>query len=114
MARRASVEVRQRWRRLLVRFVSSDLSVAEFCRREQVSVASFYQWRKKLQAKDGDPVPTAPTPPTFLPVQVAATTSLLHVAFPNGATLTLPVDDHQLIKLSIEAVAMARTTPGEA
>ena len=111
MARKASLEVRTQWRHRLGRFTRSKSSVAEFCRSEKVSVASFYQWRKKLtEIGLGD---QGTTQPTFLPVQVATTPSL-QVIFPNGATLTLPVDDHELIKLSIEAVALARTTSGEA
>ena len=114
MARKASLEVRTQWRRRLRRFARWKLSVAEFCRREKVSVASFYQWRKKLDAS-GEPGLDDPntTQPTFLPVHVAATASL-QVAFPNGATITLPVDDHQLIKLSIETIAVARTSTAPA
>ncbi len=110
MARKARHEVQRQWHRRLGRFSRSTLSVAEFCRLEKVSVASFYQWRKKLAvtARDGQDT-TATAKPTFLPVQVAASPGL-QIAFPNGATLTLPVDDHELIKLSIEAIAQAPTT----
>lgn len=114
MARKASLERQRQWRDRLERFTHSTLSVAEFCRREKVSVASFYQWRKKLAVTAPDGQDTAsPTKPTFLPVQVTASRGL-QVAFPNGATLTLPVDDHALIRLSIEAIAQARTICGEA
>lgn len=114
MARQASLERKRQWRQRLGRFSRSKLSVAEFCRREQVSVPSFYQWRKKLAVTADDGQDTTPTTkPTFLPVQVAASPDL-QVAFPNGATLTLPVDDHALIRLSIEAIAQARTISGEA
>ena len=41
------------WRELLSRFESSGLGVAEFCHRESVSAASFYQWRSRLGADDG-------------------------------------------------------------
>ena len=43
------------WRERLVRFRDAGLSIAEFCRREQVSEPSFYQWRKRLNgwAKNG-------------------------------------------------------------
>jgi hypothetical protein len=114
MAREASLEVQRQWRDRLRRFSRSTLSVAEFCRREQVSVPSFYQWRKKLAvtAREGQDT-TPPTAATFLPVQVAASRGL-QVAFPNGVTLTLPADDHELIQRSIAAIAEARTTCGEA
>lgn len=70
MGRRAGVLLQGRWRDRLQRFGRSRLSVAEFCRREKVSAASFYQWRKKLAAtvrQGQDAMPAA----TLLPVQVA-------------------------------------------
>ena len=40
---------RDDWRRRLARFDSSSLTVLEFCRREQVSQASFYYWSKRIR-----------------------------------------------------------------
>ena len=37
-----------RWVERLERFADAKVSVAEFCRREAVSVASFYAWKKRL------------------------------------------------------------------
>jgi hypothetical protein len=48
MARRSDSETHAEWRKRLERFARSGLTVARFCAREQVSVASFYHWRKKL------------------------------------------------------------------
>ena len=39
------------WRERFERLVASGLTVARFCAREGVSVASFYHWRKKLGVK---------------------------------------------------------------
>jgi hypothetical protein len=39
------------WEFVLCEHAESGLSVAEFCRQEGVSQASFYQWRKKLSAE---------------------------------------------------------------
>ncbi len=39
---------RAQWQRLLARAARSKLSVGEFCRREDLSPASFYQWRRRL------------------------------------------------------------------
>ncbi len=36
------------WRERFERLSRSGLTVARFCTRERVSVASFYHWRKKL------------------------------------------------------------------
>jgi len=37
----------------------------------------------------------------------------LEVRFPNGAQLTLPAADSELVRLSIQAIAQARTEQGE-
>jgi hypothetical protein len=86
------------------------LSVAEFCRREEVSEPSFYQWRKKLTRVD-----SAPETATFVPVEVASTSTVsLQATFPNGSTLSLGVDDARLLRVAIETIALARTNGGEA
>ncbi|WP_455289099.1 IS66 family insertion sequence element accessory protein TnpA [Cupriavidus necator] len=51
----ASKEVE--WRRRLVKFVASGQQVKEFCRIEQVSPATFYRWRRQLDAIDGSEAP---------------------------------------------------------
>jgi transposase len=111
MSRVASAEKRSQWRDRLQRFGRSQLSAAEFCRREQVSAASFYQWRRRLADESARRRPTRASfvPVQVAPVQVAASIGV-EVAFPNGARLTLPAHDHALIKTSIQAIARARTT----
>jgi hypothetical protein len=52
---------RAQWQALLGRSARSGLSVAEFCRREGVSTASFYTWRKRLGAAAAE-VPAAAAP----------------------------------------------------
>jgi hypothetical protein len=95
------------------RFAGSKLSVKEFCRREKVSVPSFYHWRKKLTKASSDGAVT--TIATFLPVEVASTSTVsLQAAFPNGSTLTLGVNDPRVLQVAIEMIALARTTGGEA
>lgn len=39
---------RSQWQSLIARGERSELSVSEFCRRESISTASFYSWRKRL------------------------------------------------------------------
>jgi hypothetical protein len=50
MGRAASVAVAAKWRDRIDRWRRSTWSIGEFCRRERVSQASFYQWRKRLKA----------------------------------------------------------------
>jgi hypothetical protein len=50
------------WRELVYRQGQSGLTVAAFCEREALSVASFYGWRSKLRQKpDVDSRPVAVT-----------------------------------------------------
>lgn len=116
MGRGASAIRRTQWQKRFERFTRSPLTVAEFCRREDVSVASFYQWRRRLASTaSADEVTAAQqsTQPTFIPVQVTAGANL-QVVFPNGTRLTLPAHDHELVKLSIATIAVAQTTTGAA
>lgn len=112
MSRGAHVRKRSEWLDRLRRFRRSNLPVTEFCRREQVSVPSYYHWRRKL-AEAKSEVDAGGQPATFIPVQVASSADL-QVTFPNGARLTLPALDHDLLRISIESVALTRTFQGGA
>jgi hypothetical protein len=61
---RASIEKEEFWRFVLSEQSGSGQSVREFCRQEDVSEASFYQWRKKLG------LTPKPASPEFLPIKV--------------------------------------------
>lgn len=37
------------WSERFARFQVADMTVVEFCRREAVSVPSFYNWKKRLK-----------------------------------------------------------------
>ena len=113
MARSASSHKRSEWRQRLGRFAQSKSSVAEFCQREEVSVASFYQWRKKLAAALAEPEkpPRHVTAASFIPVEVIAASDL-QVAFPNGTRLTVPARDHALVRVLVEALAQSTRDEG--
>jgi hypothetical protein len=112
MSRAVHVRKRSEWLDRLRRFRRSNLSVSEFCRREKVSVPSYYHWRREL-AKATSEVGAGAEPATFIPVRIASPTEL-QVIFPNGARLTLPALDHELVRMSIEAIALTRTSQGGA
>lgn len=50
MGRPRDPELWQMWRERLARQRTSGLSVAEFCRQEKISDASYYAWRNRLSA----------------------------------------------------------------
>ena len=58
------------WRLRLRRQATGGLSIPEFCRREGVSAASFYAWRRRLAAPS---VTTPSEPPLFLPIRLDPT-----------------------------------------
>jgi transposase-like protein len=43
------------WRERLRRFRAGEWTVAEFCQREKLSAAVFYQWRRKLSDRIVEP-----------------------------------------------------------
>jgi transposase-like protein len=89
MPRPANRPAREIWIARLKRYSQSNFTVAEFCRREGVSVPNFYQWKRKLAgARSGPSV----EPTKFVPLQVtglgvSATPSL---RLPGGAIIELP------------------------
>ena len=125
------VTVRQ-WRERLLRFQQSGQTVAEFCRKEKVSKASLYRWRKNLFGrvasnrsrmrsadscrKAGESrrstTPKEKPASLFKPVQVKAgqeAAACLTVRLPSGVQLAvndhLPVAEMVLVKLLEHAVA---------
>ncbi len=85
----------QRWREVLARQVASGLSGRAFCRREGLSEASFYAWRRTLAGRDGESLPQLPAAqrPAFVPAMVTGEprpgkSILLELA--GGRVLRLP------------------------
>jgi transposase-like protein len=105
------------WRELIGRQAESGVTVDEFCRRQQVSPSSFYDWRRRLagaaqrrgvaeptgttqpkrsaeQASLGKPARSArPATPRFLPVHVA------EVALSNEQSSTEPSAPRPAVEL---------------
>lgn len=105
MARsRRSVEKEEFWRLVLKEHAASGLSIKAFCKREAVSEASFYFWRRELAIRD-EQSDRAPDSPAFVPVRVVdsdpnnsqsdltdggqrpASSSVVEVSVPGGFTL---------------------------
>lgn len=62
MANGRSAERERYWRGVIEKQRASGLSVAEFCRRNDVAEAQFYRWRRKLAERDerNEPSPEIP------------------------------------------------------
>jgi hypothetical protein len=84
--RRPDPDTRQRWQLRLEHFRHSGLTVADFCDRERISVASFYAWKRRL-ATDPAPEPA----PRFVPVRVVTppASAPVELLLPSGFVLRL-------------------------
>lgn len=117
MSRKPDLAKREAWRKRLAAFDRQALSVEGFCWREGVSVASFYQWRRKLRrasdrssAKSGGCKSTLRAPAVssaFLPIEITglpATANCVEVLFPGGPRLRIPCHESQAIRTVIAAL----------
>ena len=92
MSRFPNSQLARDWKQRIDRFGHCELTIAEFCRIEGCSTASFYQWRRKL--RDSSPLEG----PAFIAVDHACTMTESHtggrteIALPGGAVVKLPGD----------------------
>ena len=86
--RRPDPATRRLWQQRLERFSRSGLTVAAFCDREGVAVASFYAWRRRLRQPDD---PAAEPAPHFVPVHVVSppTSAPVELLLPSGLVVRL-------------------------
>ena len=120
------------WHERLRRFEEGDSTVAQFCQRERVSIAAFYEWRRKIDAQAGSagggesvsrgaaqrPVapPQSVLPPRFVEVQVVAqrpgaeqptrelcASRRVEIRLPNGACVFVAAHDIAALRASIVA-----------
>lgn len=96
MANRPQPAKRQEWRTRLERFSHADMTVADFCAAEGVSVASFYQWRRKLEADASVDTPALKFVPLDLPaVSKPSATTVMRVDLPGGVRVRFEVTGSQ-------------------
>jgi hypothetical protein len=94
---------RTQWQALLARSARSGLSVADLCRREGASTASFYTWRRRLGAAAAQ-VPPAAAPtcgPAFLDLGPlgAGGEAGIAVGFGAGWEIELDLDAGAVLRL---------------
>jgi len=98
------------WRLRLRRFQKSRLTVAQFCREEGVSPPSFYQWRKRLAAAQGERARGgAKSRQPFVPVRVIPAAAV-EIHLPNGSRLCLPSGDADTLRVAIEVAGRLRAS----
>lgn len=110
------------WRERFERLSRSGLTVARFCARERVSVASFYHWRKKLgQAAPRRRVPArrgifrqitvVPVPPSVVPaapgVAPERAASRVSIQLPCGTRIEVYAEHLDAVRAVVGEVARA-------
>ena len=103
MSRRADGRKVSEWRGRFERFRRAGLSVARFCAAEQVSVPSFYQWRKKLAARQ---TPARVDRGSFAHVRLVGGASVA-AWLPGGTRLEIPLSDVRALQLAIQTLVRA-------
>jgi transposase-like protein len=120
MARKVNLQLRQVWRDRLERQRRGGLSVSEFCRREGVSSATYYTWKKKFRGQSPGAMrrssgrPENPGPiarpvsagPAFVQLPAVAATPVvpwIELVLADGTIIRLP---HQNVA-ALQAVLQA-------
>jgi transposase-like protein len=72
MALRVNVSKQTYWLDLVQRWQRSNLTVREFCQRQQVSEPSFYSWRRVLRERGLMDESASPAKPAFVKLALDA------------------------------------------
>lgn len=99
MPRSPDPKLRQWWRALIHSFDPTRDTIAEFCRRNDVSTGSFYAWRRRLKSTNAVRS-DAPSGSSFVPVQIVATRSStppVVVHLPGGVRVDVPAGEKSLL-----------------
>ena len=105
------------WGERLERYRESGATVSMFCRQEDVSVASFYLWRKKLGENSRHRQKAKAREPVFAPIRLVSspTMPLVTVQLPGGTRLEIPMSDsdayERTIKVLVSVDAERTLTP---
>lgn len=114
MGRVASPELAALWRARVARQQRSGLSVAEFCRREECTSASFRAWKRRLGSARMGRGPASGKPPRrgeaslrpgndFVRIPLAVTAAI-EVRFADGTVVSLPSSDLAALAVALRAL----------
>jgi hypothetical protein len=105
MVREARGRRESAWRGRLAKFGQSRLTVAEFCRQERVSQASFYHWRRRLERPAPKPDRRSSHGPRkrdkvgpFVALSVSSL-AIAEIEFRNGVRVRIPARDAEALRI---------------
>ena len=117
MARQRSAALWAQWRERVGRYERGVETSAEFCRREGVSTASLFAWRRRLRASGAGHEPvTSRVRPQFVPVRLpgglssspgAGEHACVEIELPNGVVVRMTGPSRGLLRAAISAASDA-------
>lgn len=90
MARPPDPALRMFWTRLIRDFDSTQLSVAQYCRNSNVSVASFYQWKRRLSADSTSSMNTSAFVPLNIKPSASISQTCVQIELGNDCRIDVP------------------------
>jgi len=106
MARTVDRKKLVEWQRRFARHRASGLTVAEFCRRERIEAGRWKYWQRQVERLTANEPRRAASRAVFQAVEIIPRRSVF-LRFPGGATLEIPDDRIDLVRLAIERMATA-------
>ncbi len=106
MGRQSDPRKAAAWERRIARFGDSGLTVARFCDREGVAIATFHYWQRKIRhasaTEESWSTPALPVA-RFDPVEVVSRQAVT-IRFASGAVMEIPEDREDLVKAVVRAL----------
>src|SRR5664279_3103651 len=94
------------WQARFERYRLSGTTVANFCRRERVSVAAFYYWRREVGCVETARTPRCDDRGDFTPVRLVGSSNV-QVHLPGGTRLEIPLVDCEAFERALQTLVAA-------
>lgn len=115
MGRVTNPELASLWRERVASQRGSGLSIVEFCRREKISAATFYAWKRRLRGSrprvQGESAPRAqrrrtrgPAPRGGFVQFPLAVEAAIEVRFADGTLVSLPSGNLAALALTLNTL----------
>ncbi len=108
MSRSINAEKRVLWQARLDAFAQSGLTIAEFCKEQNCSVPSYYQWKRKLLGDDNSAVPQSQTSDRFIQLVPQPATevsdSLVELHLRSGSFVRIRGGSASLLQVVVNAL----------
>ncbi|MFN7844514.1 MAG: IS66 family insertion sequence element accessory protein TnpA [Pirellula sp.] len=95
---------RELWERRFRQFENSPLSVTDFCDSVGCSTASYYQWKRRLEANHHSADPVSSPKAAFLQVQ-SQPDAAIEIKLHSGIMISVPVQAISTLPQILEAIS---------